>query len=144
MTASPEELRLMLYDAAIKFIHQGREALTSKDYETVHRCFRDARNIIMEFITSMDHSQDPDLCRKMTALYTFMYRRLVDAGIEKNPDYADEALKLLEYDRETWVLLMEKVAEERNSGSAPSAVNKPAEVPGSGTPGVGRMLSVEG
>ena len=44
-----------------------------------------------------------------------MYRRLVDASQEKKPAIVDEVLKLLRYERETWSMLLEKLAEENQS-----------------------------
>ena len=34
MTASPEQLQLMLYDGCIRFALQARDAIEKKDYET--------------------------------------------------------------------------------------------------------------
>ncbi len=135
LTAKPEELRLMLYDGALRFIRQGRDALVRKDYESVFRCFTDAKNIVLEFISALDRSRDPELCEQLSALYTFMYRRLVDAGTERDPAAADEVIELLEFDRQTWLLLMNELAQERTHGvAAPQEASQPA----------GGQLSVQG
>lgn len=121
MTSSPEELRLMLIEGAIRFTRVGREGLVNKDYERVYEGFTRAKDILMELINALRPEVDPELCKRLSALYTFMYRRLMDASLEKNPAIADEVLDLLEYERETWVMLMDKVAKERAGAGGPNA-----------------------
>lgn len=116
MTASPEELRLMLYDGAIKFGGQARAALEKKDYEESYNCLMRAQKIVLELSTSLNHEVDPALCEKMSALYTFIYRKLVDANMQRDPAPLDEALKLLEYERETWRMLMQKLGQSPADG----------------------------
>ena len=58
MTASPEQLRLMLLEGAIKFARQGREAITKKDHENVYNGFSRARNIVLE-LTNTKPDVDP-------------------------------------------------------------------------------------
>jgi flagellar protein FliS len=116
MTASPEELRLMLYDGAIKFGRQGRAALEKKDYEESYNCLMRAQKIVLELSTSLNHDVDPALCEKMSALYTFIYRKLVDANMQRDAAPLDEALKLLAYERETWQMLMQKLGQNTGEG----------------------------
>lgn len=122
MTASPAQLRLMLIEGAIKFAIQGRDGLASKDYAASYNGLTQAKSIILELINCLRPEVDADLCAKLSALYTFMYRRLIDANLEKKPAIVDEVLALLEYERETWVMLMERLAEEK-AGATPAATS---------------------
>ncbi len=125
-SATPAELRLMLLDGALRFCRVGREGLAAKNYEQSYNGLSNAKNILMELVTSLRDEIDPDLCAKLRGLYMFMYRRLVDANLEKNPAIVDEVVSLLEFERETWVLLMDKLA--REPGDAPPTA------PGAPTP----------
>ena len=108
MTASPEELRLMLYDGAIKFCNQARVAMQKQDFESSYTNLMRAQKIVLELSTSLDHKADPQLCDRLSALYTYIYRQLVDANVNRDPAYIDEAVKLIGYERETWQMLMQK------------------------------------
>lgn len=113
MTASPEELRLMLYDGCLRFC-RGAKAELVKDkpnFEAVYENFMRAQKIVLELSTSLNHDIAPELCEKLSALYTYIYRLLVDANLERDPSKVDEAVQLLEYERETWVMLMQRNAE---------------------------------
>jgi flagellar protein FliS len=131
MTASPEELRLMLLDGAIKFATQGREGMLKKDFEAQYTGISQCRDIVFELLTTIKADVDPDLASKVKALYTFLYTHLTEASFEKSITKLEKVIELLTYERETWVLLMQKVAEERGQGkipesSAPSAAQKAA------------------
>lgn len=117
LTASPEQLRLMLLDGAIKFARQGRDALARKDFEGSHHGLSRCRAILVELVSSMRPDVDPDLCAKMSGLYMFMHRELIEAGIEKSPQRVEKVIELIEFDRQTWVMLMEQLAAEKHTAT---------------------------
>jgi flagellar protein FliS len=110
LTASPEELRLMLYDGAIRFCRQARDAQGRGDFEAGYESLMRAQKIVLELSTSLKHDVDPDLCAKLSALYTYIYRLLVDANVHRASNKIEEAIRLLEYERETWQMLMGQLA----------------------------------
>ncbi len=142
MSATPEELRLMLIDGAIKFTTQGRDGLASGDAEKSFEGFAQARAIITELMTSMRTDVAPELCERVRSLYTFLYTELVSASLERDASKADRVIEMLGYERETWVLLMEQLKAEHAGGGegsqAPDA--GPAQDAGTGY----RPLSLEG
>ena len=115
MTASAEMLTLMLWDGAIRFAEQGKDAILKKDIESSYKALVRSQKIVMELNASLKHDVNPDLCGKLASLYNFIYRRLVEANLEKDPKFVDDALEIMRHQRETWVLLMDKLAKERVS-----------------------------
>lgn len=136
LTASPAELRLMLVEGAIRFCREGRDGLAEKDHEKTFEGLSQAKSILMELLSALRPEIDPDLCAKLSALYTFMYTQLLEANLDKKPELVDEVIRLLEYERETWVLLVEKLACER--AAAPDGSN------GAAAPASAGSLSLEG
>lgn len=126
MSASPEELRLMLLDGAIKFAHQAREGLNTKNFELSFNGFSQAREIVMELINGIRDDAEPELANKVRGVLLFLYRELMEASFQKSVTKVDNVIRILEYERETWVLAMEKIAGERGK--------KPAGREASGTP----------
>lgn len=128
MSASAEELRLMLLDGAIKFCRQGREGLAGKNYEACYNGFTRCRAILMELVQTMRPEHDAELCARLTGLYMYMVMRLLESSHEKDLAKADEVIGLLEYDRQTWAMLMDKLASERGvrTGNGENAPNPDA------------------
>ncbi len=121
MTASPEQLRLMLYDGAIKYLRQARKAMNEKDYEGVYNAIVRAQKITLELSTSINHDMNPELSSRMVGLYNYIYRRLIDANVERDYTAIDESIKLYEYERETWVMALERLAKENETQATETA-----------------------
>lgn len=108
LTASSEQLQLMLYDGAIRFARQAREAMLKSDWETCCEKLIRAQKIIAEMQNGLRPEANPSLCEQLSALYAFIFRRMVDANITHEVSALDEALQILEHQRETWRLLLQK------------------------------------
>ena len=143
LSASPEELRMMLIEGAIRFARTGREGLVEKNYEKSFENISQCKAIVMELLNALDPKPDQELCKRLSGLYTYMYRLLTDANIQHTIDPIDEAIMLLEFDRDTWKLLLQKIVEERIAGPADDAVPAGA-IPAPSAPERYTPLSVEG
>ena len=113
LTATPEQLQLMLYDGAIRFAEQARAALSKKDFEGSYHAISRAQKIIAELSSSLKHDLAPELCGKLSALYNFAYRKLIEANIEHITQPVDDALEILKYQRETWALLLDQLGKTK-------------------------------
>lgn len=137
MTASSEELRLMLYEGAIKYTRQAIAGLAEKDYESSYNALMRAQKIVLELSTSLNFDIAPDLCDKLSALYTYIYRLLVDANMQRQAKPAQEALELLEYEKETWGMLMQSVGKAADLDQAAAPAQATVALPaGYGAPGI--------
>jgi len=113
LTASPEQLQLMLYDGAIRFCEQGRAAINAGEIENSFNLLGKAEKIVMELNSSMRDELAPETCDRMRSLYLFCYDRIVTANFKKEIDPLEEALQVLRHMRETWIMLMDKLQEEK-------------------------------
>jgi len=136
LTATPEKLRLLLLDGCVHFIAEGRAGLETKNHEAVYTNFSQARDILVELISGMDRTANPEYCDKLAALYTFVFKHLTEASFEKNAAKADECARIMKYERETWAMLMEKAAAERGAGVGAGAGTTQ---PGAAQPGAAQV-----
>jgi flagellar protein FliS len=128
LTATPEQLQLMLFDGAIRFGEQARLALEKKNFEQSCHLLTRAQKIIHELNCSLKPDVDPKLCGHLAALYNFVYRKLVDANLHRTIKSLDEALAILKYQRDTWILLLEQLGKQKASRAAQN-VDVPAPDP---------------
>ena len=112
LTASREQLLLMLYDGAMRFASQAREKMVEKDYEGMHNLLVRAQNIILELISGLRPEVDPILCQRLSSLYTFMYMQLVQANVGKKTKPIEDVVELLGSLRGTWAEAIEEVKRE--------------------------------
>lgn len=118
MTATPEQLQLMLYDGALRFGEQARLALQEKRFEDSYKLISKVQKIIAELSVTLKHDVAPEMCSKLAALYTFVYRKLIEANIEHQLAPMDEALNILRYQRETWAMLLDQLGKKKAAAAA--------------------------
>ena len=99
-TASKEELVLMLYEGAIKFLNQAIIAIEKKDFMRANQTIIRVEDIIREFQITLDH-QYP-ISQQLDALYDYMHRRLVEANMSKDIEILNEVLGMFREFRDTW------------------------------------------
>jgi len=121
LTATPEQLHLMLYDGAIRFTRRGVEGLEKKDLEGAYQGFSRAQRIVLEMLNALNYDIDEALCKRMAGLYQFIYNKLLEASVEHSASSAAEALRILEYQRETWVMLINRLQNEQAGARPPSS-----------------------
>ena len=129
MTARPEQLQLMLYDGAIRFASQAREAIEKREIENSFNLLTRAQNIVREMENGLRHEVAPELCGQMASLYRFVFSKLVDANVNKDVQAVDDALKVLRHQRETWAILADKVQKAQNEESPVMQQAEGAEAP---------------
>ena len=140
LTATPEQLQMMLYDGAIRFSDAARTAILKKDWEgTYLNCSR-AQKIITELTSSLKPDVAPELCGNLASLYNYIYRKLIDASLHHTVASIDEALKMLRYQRDTWSMLDRQARQaEKAADAAASRIDIPEP-----SSQMEAMLSVQG
>lgn len=113
LTASPEQLQLMLYEGAIRFTNVARMGLEEKDLTKANDAFERVDAILDELRAGLRPEVEPDLCDKFAALYNFCSRQLQEANFHHRVEPLDNALRILQHLRETWILMLEQLARER-------------------------------
>ncbi len=111
MTASPEQLTLLLYNGALRFIDESILALECKDYPKSHERNLRAQDIVTEFMATLDMRLE--ISGTWLSLYDYIRDRLVQGNIKKDRELLSEARSLLHELRDTWVEAMMKVRQEK-------------------------------
>lgn len=125
MTATPEQLQLMLYDGAIRNCMQARDAIEAKDFETSHDKLLRAQQIMSEMQSGLNYDVNRELCERVASVYNFIYRKLVDANMTRETGAIDDALRVLHMERETWQILVDKVSRIPQAESSPMTDEPP-------------------
>lgn len=100
MTASPGELTLMLYNGCIKFIRQAQSGIEAGDIEKANNSIIRCQDILEELMVTL--KPEYEISASLSALYDYIYNRLIDANIAKDISILDEVLGLVTELRDTW------------------------------------------
>ena len=116
-TASKEQLLLLLFDGAVKFLRIAKKAMIAKDYEKSNNNLIKAQKIITEFIVSLDVKQGGETAQNLLQLYEFYYHSLVKANLKKDVDLIEEITGELVNMRKMWNDAAQLAAKERKLSS---------------------------
>ena len=109
-SATPEELTLMLYDGAIKFMNIGKYHIENNNIIKAHEALIRAQDIIIELNSSLN--MEYEVSENLRGLYEFVLDRLIDANIYKKVEPVDEALEIITEMRDTWKEAMLEVKKQ--------------------------------
>lgn len=101
-TAPKEQILLMLYDGAVRFLNQAKVGFAEKNIEKIHNNIIKVQNIITEFEATLDMQSGGQFAENLFALYEYINNQLLIANIKKREDCLDEALKHMIELRDTW------------------------------------------
>ena len=103
LTATPGQLVVMLYDGALRFLHQASTALRAGDNLLCDAKLRRAEAIVDELHSSLDKERGGEVASRLEGIYVFCKRHLTEARIERDPAMIDKVSELLGELREAWV-----------------------------------------
>ncbi len=100
LSASQEELTMMLFDGMVRFSKVALEAMKNKEIEKAHKHIIKVENIILELQMTLNRKYD--IAKDLDNMYQLIYDKLVYANTKQNVEILEECVELLSQLRDTW------------------------------------------
>jgi flagellar protein FliS len=101
LTASPEQLVVLLYDGARRFLYQAGVAMRAGNYQVSHAKLRRAEEIITHLRDTLDLEQG-EVAIRLQSIYLFCNRHLNEARVQRDPEKLEHVSSLLGDLRDAW------------------------------------------
>ena len=101
MTASPEQLVVMLYDGAGRFLTQAEGAMLGGTWMQASEKLSRAEAIIDELLATLD-MEAGEIAERLQAIYVFCKTRLIEGRLERDPGRVEQVARLLAELRDAW------------------------------------------
>jgi flagellar protein FliS len=101
-TASREQVLIMLYEGAIKFLRRASECVAKNDLAGKGVAVGKAHDIINELSNSLDHTVGGEISKNLEQLYGFMIEQIIQGNLNNDSARFDQTRKLLENLLEGW------------------------------------------
>jgi flagellar protein FliS len=111
-SASREQLLLMMYEGAIKYLKKAIIAIDEKDIAGRGKNIGFAFDIVMELNNTLDHKVGGEIAANLEQLYIWMTNQLTQANISADKKKLEEVLKVMNTLYEGWQQAIEKVKQE--------------------------------
>jgi flagellar secretion chaperone FliS len=109
LTASPEQLVVMLYDGAGRFLRQAEVTMEQGAYVQAGEKLSRAEAILDELLATLNMAAG-EIAERLQAIYVFCKTRLIEARIERDPARVAQVARLLADLRESWAHIRPPVA----------------------------------
>ncbi len=111
LTASPGQLVLLLFDGALRFMHQARAGFaqpedTPKRLETINTSILRAQAILNELRANLNHEAGGEIAQNLDRLYDYYLRRLFEANLRKQEAPLIEVEGLVRTLRDGWAEML--------------------------------------
>ena len=104
-SSTPEELIVMLFDGALRFTREARDAAERRDVPARAAAVSRALAIIAELQGSLDFDRGGPIAASLEELYAFVSRRLIDGSVGQKTEAFDDVLRVLTPLRDGWTTL---------------------------------------
>ena len=101
-SSSPLELVVMLYDGALRFVGDAKQAHGRNDILGRGRAISRVLAIIAELQSTLNVAQGGAIAEELDRLYTYVNSRLLDVSAKHDPAALDEVHGLLSTIRDGW------------------------------------------
>ena len=105
LTAPSEQLIVMLYDGARRFLHQAAVAMRERRIALAHAKLTRAEEILRHLRSTLDMEQGGQISERLQAIYTFCLSHCSRARLQQDADKLDEVSSLLAGLRESWAAI---------------------------------------
>jgi flagellar protein FliS len=117
-TAGRGRLVVLLYEALLKNLKQGRVALAVHNMERANRHLVRAQEILNELACSLDPGAGP-VTQNLFALYQYCNGQLLRANVRKEPQLVDQVISILTPLFEAWKQVATITAAGEGTSTAP-------------------------
>ena len=104
LTATPEQLVVMLYDGANRFLTQSAIAMRDSRAGLAGEKLRRAEAIIDELLATLDMSVG-EVAERLQALYLFFKEHLMSARLKQDAEKVDEVAGFMRELRASWATI---------------------------------------
>ncbi|WP_321533251.1 flagellar export chaperone FliS [uncultured Desulfuromonas sp.] len=129
LTASPEQILIMLYDGAIRFTRQAMAGIEAGNKQQRREGISRAMAIISEFANTLDHGVGGEIAENLDGLYAFMNRQLSEANLDEDIEKLKVVEHLLTDLRQTWSEAISIARKEAAGGAAAASQPQNSDVP---------------
>lgn len=124
-TATPQKLRLMLVEGAIRFGARAQSLWNDQQETEAMEALIRCRQIVAELMAAVKDDGSP-LANKVMALYTFLFRSLTESQLNQDAGKLADVLDVLHVERETWSQVCERLGSTQQQATAVVSTDDPA------------------
>jgi len=116
-TADKSHQLILLFDSAVRFLHQARDAMEAGNCEMQCTNIVRTQRIVSALMAALEPEFNPELAQSLWAMYNWIHANLTEASIKDDIILLGEILEIMTSLRDAW---RQAAVQAREEVSAPA------------------------
>ncbi len=123
-TSDQLTLIIMLYDGMVRFLRKAESRAEANDIEGTHNYLMRSKDIVNELLSTLRVENTGEIGKNLRELYLYMFRRIVEANLRKDPEVIRELIKVAETLRQGWNQLRQQNTAQKQRAAVQAAAER--------------------
>lgn len=109
----PHHALVLLFEGAVRFLHQAKDALERGDHHTKCQGLLRAQRVFSTLDCSLNKEADPELATRLSATYRWAHSALTEVGIGDDGELLEQVLEVTTGLAEAWRQARQTLVQEQ-------------------------------
>ena len=114
-TSDQLTLIVMLYDGMLRYLRKAHTCIEVQDIEGAHNYLMRSKDIVNELLSTLRVEKSGEVGGNLRDLYLYMFRRILEANLNKDPQPVQDVLRIAGTLRQGWLQIKSQRSQHKQA-----------------------------
>ena len=114
-TSDQLTLIVMLYDGMLRYLRKAHTCIEVQDIEGAHNYLMRSKDIVNELLSTLRVEKSGEVGGNLRDLYLYMFRRILEANLNKDPQSVQDVLRIAGTLRQGWLQIKSQRSQHKQA-----------------------------
>ena len=114
-TSDQLTLIVMLYDGMLRYLRKAHTCIEVQDIEGAHNYLMRSKDIVNELLSTLRVEKSGEVGGNLRDLYLYMFRRILEANLNKDPQPVQDVIRIAETLRQGWLQIKSQRSQHKQA-----------------------------
>jgi|TARA_B100000470_G_scaffold190883_1_gene157847 flagellar protein FliS len=114
-TSDQLTLIVMLYDGMLRYLRKAYTCIEAQDIEGTHNYLMRSKDIVNELLSTLRAEKAGEVGGNLRDLYLYMFRRILEANLNKDPQPVQDVIRIAETLRQGWLQIKSQRSQHKQA-----------------------------
>ena len=114
-TSDQLTLIVMLYDGMLRYLRKAHTCIEVQDIEGAHNYLMRSKDIVNELLSTLRVEKAGEVGGNLRDLYLYMFRRILEANLNKDPQSVQDVLRIAGTLRQGWLQIKSQRSQHKQA-----------------------------
>lgn len=114
-TSDQLTLIVMLYDGMLRYLRKAHTCIEAQDIEGTHNYLMRSKDIVNELLSTLRAEKAGEVGGNLRDLYLYMFRRILEANLNKDPQPVQDVIRIAETLRQGWLQIKSQRSQHKQT-----------------------------